>query len=1002
MISSLRHTDVGNRVSESVGRAVKHIGIAAMALFVPQFTFAQSTCLPDTSNDQGFAAIGDTAISEVTNDGDNTDGVGDGALLFNGQSAAAGQGGAYLFSCLMAAGESLSISSYVYNPRSSFVRLRVALHNVSDDVELATTAATTLNTRNPVHNFTLSYVTQSTDEGDELELRYIRTDDGNTARDFAIDNASINGQSLQIKKAPPPPNPACSAPLVFDTDIPLEAATYEQIAEIDRVYETLSDIYIGTADTVDTIELLTLVDQALLDYDALDIVVTGERISGNTITFGESGQILKAFAQYLKLIDSSDNDIAEKASNLVWLMSQKLCDLEIPRNRNAYGYREFARHTIHLKDYLSDEIKDRFGYTLSVHSEGFLNFWGDWEAGFGYNTDWIFNISDTIVLFGLWKTSTTDDERVQWMKAAKRYLERFLTYSDGTSDGIKPDGTGFHHWVAYDGYMYAWITLTDILSALDDTSFQIDADSYIRLRDSMYAQRMMSNDAGVIPLSMTGRNPGIKTRSTEQETLRRLAITGGKILGLTTADPILAGYYNRAWGVEPEFNYDETARFENGFFQLNHGNAGVLRKRSRRGDWLAFFKGFSDNMWGAELYVRENRYGRYQSYGAVEIIYPGDNAVGNNGYDVETWNWNYNPGTTTIVLPWDKLHGERHRIDELQQNRFVGSLALRNKGARRGVLQQTWGRYGMFAMDFQEKANVGFGGTYGPNTHNDSFTFKKSNFAFKNYIVSLGSGIANDDAVNPTVTTLYQRLTSSESGVTTVNDTDYTDDGTTIFSGDEDHWVINDYRTGFYIASGSGDLNVWKGTQQTPNENQVWPVDVSLNPVGEYTIGHLDHGTLPDNRGYEYVIVPNANPRKMRKLSHEKPYVVYERSAARHVVNEVEDAVWGYALFEAAADMAYPGSVLKASDTSCLVMYKEVNEEKIRLSVVDPDIGFTSRGLEAPGPRKVQLTLHGNWSLAKSHPRATLVSADNIESVFEFDIVDGLPVEIKLKQEEDD
>lgn len=29
--------------------------------------------------------------------------------------------------------------------------------------------------------------------GDTLALRYIRTDDGNTARDFAIDNAVMNG-----------------------------------------------------------------------------------------------------------------------------------------------------------------------------------------------------------------------------------------------------------------------------------------------------------------------------------------------------------------------------------------------------------------------------------------------------------------------------------------------------------------------------------------------------------------------------------------------------------------------------------------------------------------------------------------------------------------------------------------------------------------------------------------------------------------------------------------
>ena len=408
-----------------------------------------------------------------------------------------------------------------------------------------------------------------------------------------------------------------------------------------------------------------------------------------------------------------------------------------------------------MKDYLSDSVKDRFGYTLLVQSENFENFWGEYTSGKGYNTDWMYNMGDTLTLFGLWKDVTTNDERVQWLKAAKRYVERFLVYSDATSDGIKADGSGFHHWSAYEGYMYSLRNVIYIVSALDDTDFQIDAASYLRLRNAIYAQRMKSNDVGYIALSTIGRNPSSRGITTLPEHLKILAISGGKILGLDSADPLLAGYYNRTTGVDADFNYDEIAKFDNGFFQFNHGNTGVLRHRSKKGDWLAVIKGFTDNMWGAELYTTSNRYGRYQSYGALEIIYPGDNSVGNNGFDVNTWNWNYNPGTTSIVLPWDKLHGEKSRIDERQQKRFVGSLAFINKGKKRGVLEETHGKYGIFAMDFQERENGGgFGETYGTNTHNTSFTFKKSNFAFKNMIVSLGSTITNDDINHPTVTTL--------------------------------------------------------------------------------------------------------------------------------------------------------------------------------------------------------------------------------------------------------
>ncbi|KGJ95064.1 polysaccharide lyase family 8 super-sandwich domain-containing protein [Thalassotalea sp. ND16A] len=961
-------------------------------------------CFMESQNQIGFAPIGDVSTSAVTDDADNTDGLGDGAFLFNGQSQVEGQGAAYLFDCPMSAEQNIAVSSYVYNTRSSYVALKVALHNVTDDVELASTASSIITSADPAVNFSFNYTTQATDEGDELEVRYIRTDNGHTARDFSVDNISINSSPLKLVKAPPPPNPACTMAIDYDTDIPLTTATSGQIAQIDNIYQTLSDTYLGTEETIDFAELQLDLDEALTAYDNLNIVIADmeiddeivTEIQGENITYGEAGKMLRAFSRHLKLVAPTDTDIAEKASNIVWLTSRKVCTLDITRDYNSYSYREFARNTIHLKDYLSDNIKDRFGFTLSVQSEDFSNFWGEYAARNGYNTDWMFNMGDTLALFGLWKDVTTDDERVQWLKGAKRFVERFLDYSEATNDGIKPDGSAFHHWTAYDGYMYSLRTVINLIHALEDTDFQINADAYLRLRDTVYAQRMKSNDSGIVALSTTGRNPHIKRISTLPTHLKKLAISGGKILGLDSADPILAGYYNRTIGVDADFNYDKVAKFENGFFQFNHGNAGVLRHRSKKGDWLAVMNGFTDNMWGAELYPSENRYGRYQSYGALEIIYSGDDSVGNNGFDVDTWNWNYNPGATTIVLPWDKLHGERSRIDGHQDKRFAGSLAFKNRGNRQGVLEETHGKYGIFAMDFQERElGGGFGIVHGPNTHNTTFTFKKSNFAFSDMIVSLGSDITNDDVVNPTVTTLYQRLATDNSSVIVDKHT-YGDLGATSFAESENHWLIDDYQTGFYLAAGSGELKVWKGNQQTPNEDQIWPVDISQNPIDQYTIGYLDHGTAPENNGYEYVTVPNANAFQMDTLAKDKPYVVHEKTSQRHVIEHLARKIWGYAFFEAAEDMAHSNSILKATDTASLVMLKHAKRNKVELSVTDPDLGFISRGSDPVAPRTVSLTLHGNWLLKEEYPRATLVSSNTAETVIEFSIVDGLPVEVKL------
>ncbi len=313
-----------------------------------------------------------------------------------------------------------------------------------------------------------------------------------------------------------------------------------------------------------------------------------------------------------------------------------------------------------------------------------------------------------------------------------------------------------------------------------------------------------------------------------------LAIAGGHILGLSSADTILAGEYNRLFGVSADFGYESVAPLSrsSGFFQFNHANLGIFRKN----DWLAGMKGFTNGLWGAELYPTANRYGRYQSYGTLEIIYPGDEKIG-NGYNVSTWNWNYNPGATTIVLPWTMLHGEYARIDEYQAGGFSGALAFLNKNGE--VLVNTHGTVGVFAMDFQEVEGLGFSTKYGPNTHNKTFRWNKSTWAFEDMLIALGSDISNNDESHPTVTTLYQRLDNTGNEVLANGDIQ---EQATILDGKNANWVISNYSTGFYLVPGNDDIHLWKGEQQTPNHDQIDPSAYGSNPISKYCIGYINHG----------------------------------------------------------------------------------------------------------------------------------------------------------------
>jgi hypothetical protein len=943
-------------------------------LFTLLFLLVVNTTFSQVNTTSGtWAPIGNVVLSTVFDDADNGDGVGDGATFVDGQTTATGQGAAYTFGGTMQLGESINISTFTYNRNSSYVNFKVELYNKTNNRVLITSVIITINGNDttPV-NTKLSYTAVSADVGDELQARYIRTDNGNTARDFAIDNLILTGP----------------CPFTVTPDLALIPSNATIEAEINTTVDRFSDSYLGTS--TPSAGQLSSAESA---YAALNINVSGGTITGNTLSSFGTASFLRTFAQHLKF-NPGDTNIQTKANNTVWWFSKQFCSGDLAIDNQLYAYEDFARPTSLLKDFLDSNVKSLFAYTLYKHSVEFEHYWEPtYDATYqennnAINTDLIYNISDAMLAYSLWQDSA--DERYRYMRGFKRYIDRFFSYTVGTTEGIKADGTGFHHWVAYNNYMYSYNTAASLLTYLSGTSFQVGQANYEVFRNAFYTQYIQANDFGTQALSTAGRNPQNRTRPIGQSALKKIAIAGGEIMGLATADPIFAGMYNRIHGVDAAFNYSTVAPFESGFFQFNHASAGAFRKDN----WIVFNKGFSNNMWGAEIYIPQNRYGRYQSYGAQEVIYPGDRETG-NGYDSNTWDWNYNPGTTVIRLPWEKLHAERGRIDEVQQKRFVGALNLKNNNSE--LLTNNHGDYGMFAMDFQEEEGQGFGVTHASENHNATFTFKKSNFYFDDIIVCLGSGINNNDNSNTTITTLYQRLDNK--GIPpNVNGVNQSASGEVTFSGASNNWLLSNYNTGFYLLSGSGDLKVKKEVQQTPNQNQIWPVDFSGNPTDTYYTGYIDHGTNPSNASYEYILMPDSDATEMQALDaaiqgSNKPYTVHQQDASAHIVEHKAKDVWGYAFFNAASNLLY-NKVMGVS-ASCLVM-TEANSGTLLLSVVNPDIGFNLKAYTPSIQVTRQVTLQGEWTLSTSYPGVQILSASAVQTVIEFTLVDGLAKEVLL------
>lgn len=144
-----------------------------------------------------WSPIMTTILTNTTDDGDNGDGVADGAIYVDGQDEGGamadniGQGAAFTFNETMQAGEVYNVVTNIYNPDGSYCIVTVYLYNVTDNTQLTTPPNTGL-AGGTSAEVTVNYTAVSTDDGDVLELRYVKNQDGNLSRNFSIDNASIN------------------------------------------------------------------------------------------------------------------------------------------------------------------------------------------------------------------------------------------------------------------------------------------------------------------------------------------------------------------------------------------------------------------------------------------------------------------------------------------------------------------------------------------------------------------------------------------------------------------------------------------------------------------------------------------------------------------------------------------------------------------------------------------------------------------------------------------
>lgn len=561
-------------------------------------------------------------------------------------------------------------------------------------------------------------------------------------------------------------------------------------------------------------------------------------------------------------------------------------------------------------------------------------------------------------------------ERVRALQGVSRWVSTSLQYTPGTIGGIKTDGTAFHHGGFYPAYASGALgTLGEYIALTAHTEWQVTEEARKVLRHALLAMRNYSNlhDWGT---GLGGRHPfSGSMKEDDIAAFAHLALAGDLSGQGREFDHELAADYLRLCpknspqarlfkqqGIRP-------AKAPQGFFVYNYGAAGILR----RDNWMVTLKGYNTDVWGSEIYIKDNRYGRYQSYGSVQIM-NGQNRA-ESGYDENGWDWNRLPGTTTIHLPFELLNSPLTGTTMAHsRENFAGSSSIESKD-------------GMFAIKLMERNMKNF---------TPDFVARKSVFCFGNRLVCLGTGITNSNREHATETTLFQYAYRPGSESIRLNGQEVRETGfsQTAVATPQAPVSLKDNRGNHYFVT-QGKVCVQTAEQESRHEKNRKATH------GTFATAYIDHGTAPSDSCYEYMIWIEPAGKAGEAQEALGTYRVVRRDNRAHIVYDRLTGITAYAAFE--ETILQDDALLCNLPAETMVMRKK-NGNGVRISVCDPNLNIAEKAYTTKEPSRPivkRLEVKGNWQTATPNEAVSLSQA-NGRTVLEVTCLHGQPVEFDL------
>ncbi|WP_189663098.1 chondroitinase family polysaccharide lyase [Polaribacter sp. IC073] len=588
------------------------------------------------------------------------------------------------------------------------------------------------------------------------------------------------------------------------------------------------------------------------------------------------------------------------------------------------------------------------------------------------------------------------EQQAVMLKAYSNYIS--ITLAQQKEEwGFKVDGTVWHHNGHYPAYgLGAFSSVPKIINTLAKTRFRISTEGHANFKKALMASRIYSQKFNW-GFGNSGRHPleGNNIKSLKKPFL--LMARAGDPTGKEEIDTEVASAYLRLWGDEDIMN---TALFTkvkgipkerlDGYYSFPYGATAVKREN----DWAALIKGYSKYVWGSEIYVTANRYGRYQANGTIQLL--NNKGEKGSGFQQEGWDWNLYPGATVINMPLKELEAKRPLLMFRSGETFAGATSLDKDGIFGFVLNEKKG------SNVEGPATqVGFSG---------KLKAKKSVFAFGDKLICIGTDISSVDEKNPTQTNLFQTFLKDEKDLIYTNKEEikkFPFAGELKKNSEGNNWIIDPYGNGYHILSNNAVQ--FKKEKQDSYHNKysvnTGKIDNAAKGVketeGDYAAAWIPHGLAPKDANYQYVIYPFNNEAEIKnfdkKVKNDNSYTILKADSIAHIVKDSKTNTIGYVVFEPETNLE--NGILKAVSKPALIMAREDSFNKTTLSIVQPDLNFEeirmNRFFNFSRSVKLSITLNGKWSSVLNEK---VLSVDNSSgtTIISLELIDGLSQEIVL------